>query len=473
MKGLMLATIARWTEGHLYGPDGLITHICHDTRNDVRDALYVCLHGEHFDGHQFCAMAAQRGAVGLLLEQRQESVSLGQIVVKNTQIALAQIAAALQRTRSTRVFLVTGSNGKTTVKTMLFSILRQWGKAQQRTVYVNPGNYNNEIGLPIAVIQAADTADDAVYEMGAGKPGDIAYLLTVVKPSIALVNTIAPAHLERLGHLLGVAETKGAIYAALGADGIAIVNADDAFAQWFIQTRIPPHCRVLRFGIQASAHISARQISTTASATQFHLVAPSGDIPVTIPFGGVHHIRNALAAAAMACAAGVSLEAIAQGLAVLEPLPGRQRVHSLPHGITLIDDSYNANMGSVQAAIDVLAKTTHPWLVLGDMHELGEKSRQLHAMIGHLARHAGIKRVYTFGPLSQRAAEAFGPGAVACLQDHTQLIATLRCDLDVLVAANSSPRAMPTVLIKGSRASAMDKIVDALLASHGGDTHVA
>ena len=158
---------------------------------------------------------------------------------------------------------------------------------------------------------------------------------------------------------------------------------------------------------------------------------------------------------------------------MLEPLPGRQRIHSLIHAITLIDDSYNANIGSVQAAIDVLAKTTHPWLVLGDMHELGEKSGRWHAMIGRSARQAGIERLYTFGPLSQHAAQAFGEGAVAWTQDQAQLIATLRSDLDAFVGANPSSRARPTVLIKGSRASAMETIVDALLASHGGDAHVA
>ena len=473
MHSLALSLITEWTSGRLYGEDCLVSLITHDTRSEMANALYVCLRGERFDGHQFCKEAREKGATALLVEQLQTTVSLRQVVVKNTQVALAQIAAAMQRRRITRLFAITGSNGKTTVKSMLFSILRHWGQQQQRTVYMNPGNYNNEIGMPVSVIRAPEAADDAIYEMGAGKPDDIAYLTGIIQPSIALVNTIAPAHLERLSHLLGVARTKGAIYSALTDDGVAVINADDAFGQWFMQTHVPPQCRVLRFAITASAEIRARSICVDTEYSQFHLITPLGCISVKIPLLGLHHVRNALAAAAMAYAANVSLAAIAQGLAEVEPSPGRQQVYTLKNGVTLIDDSYNANIGSVQAAIDVLSKRAPAWLVLGDMHELGVKGSQWHAYVGQLVRQAGIERLYTLGSLSQTAAQAFGQGAVACIDGHDHLIAQLQSDLDAYGKTDSSSQSVLTILIKGSRASAMNRIVAALLASDGGKIDVA
>lgn len=473
MDSLALSLIAEWTSGRLYGKDCLVRCIAYDTRSEVGNALYVCLRGERFDGHEFCQEAVDKGATALLVEQLQTTISLGQVVVKNTQVALAQIAAAMQRRRRTRVFGITGSNGKTTVKSMLFAILKHWGQKQQQTVYMNPGNYNNEIGLPISVIRAPEAVDNAIYEMGAGKPNDIAYLTGIIQPSIALVNAIAPAHLERLGHLLGVARTKGAIYSALTDNGVAVVNADDAFGQWFIQTCVPRNCRILRFAINASAEIRASHICVSSEFSQFHLMTPAGSILVKIPLLGLHHVRNALAAAAMASAAQVPLAAIAQGLAEVKPPLGRQQVYTLRNSVTLIDDSYNANIGSVQAAIDVLAKRAPAWLVLGDMHELGPQGSQWHAYIGQLARQAGIKRLYTLGLLSQAAAHSFGQDAVACINGHDQLIAQLQADLDAYCQIDSPAQPVLTMLIKGSRASAMNKIVEALMASHGGKMDVA
>ena len=464
MHTLALSTIARWTSGCLYGADQRIDSITHDTRQPVRGALYVALCGDRFDGHTFVAAAAERGAAGVLVERKMPALDLPQIVVADTQRALADIAKALQQTRTTRIFALTGSNGKTTVKTMVLAILTAAARTRPRVVYATPGNYNNEIGLPMAVINAPEDVDDAVYEMGAGKPGDIRYLTQIIQPSIALVNTVAPAHLERLGTLLSIAQTKGAIYSALAANGTAVINADDAFGQWFMQTCVPPGRAVLRFGLDASAEVSARQLRLAPQGTHFEFTSPFGNIAVALPLLGQHNVRNALAAATMALAAGVELPAIAQGLSTVEPVKGRQHVHRLRSGVTLIDDTYNANIGSLYAALDVLALAKQGWLVLGDMHELGGNSAALHAAIGQRARLLGIQRLYTLGALSAAAAKVFGQGAKPFIGDHQALIAQLQYDLEQLGEEDAL-----TVLVKGSRASAMETVVHALLAPQKGE----
>ena len=224
MNTLPLSLLAHLAGGELQGEDVVVDTLTQDTRQLLPGSLYVALRGENFDGHQFAQDAALRGAAALLVEHA-VAVDLPQVIVNDTQLALARIAASLQRDRSGTVVAITGSNGKTSVKTLVHAILRLAGNT-----CLNPGNRNNEIGLPLAVIDAPDDADFAIYEMGAGKPGDIAYLTDIVTPHVALVNNVAPAHLERMGSLLGIAETKGAIYDALPEDGIAVINADDAVA---------------------------------------------------------------------------------------------------------------------------------------------------------------------------------------------------------------------------------------------------
>ncbi|HBS62195.1 MAG TPA: UDP-N-acetylmuramoylalanyl-D-glutamyl-2, 6-diaminopimelate--D-alanyl-D-alanine ligase, partial [Stenotrophomonas sp.] len=222
MKRTPLSLIAHWAGGEIHGEDTAIDAISNDTRTLAPGSLYVALRGERFDGHDFAADAVARGASAMLVE-RLLDVALPQIVVADSQHALGRIAAGMQRDRQAEVFAITGSNGKTSVKTLLLAILQQVAREEGRVVYANPGNLNNEIGLPLALIDAPEDADYAIYEMGAGKPGDIAYLTDIVRPRYALVNNIAPAHLERMGSLQGVATTKGAIYAALPADGVAVI----------------------------------------------------------------------------------------------------------------------------------------------------------------------------------------------------------------------------------------------------------
>jgi UDP-N-acetylmuramoyl-tripeptide--D-alanyl-D-alanine ligase len=489
MKPLPLSRIAQWTGGRLHGADVLIDAVANDTRtldaSDGRAALYVALKGERFDGHDHVLAAQQAGARAALVSRVVEG-PLPQVVVADTERALAAFAAALQHTRSTKVAAITGSNGKTSVKALLLPILQRATVLGEHGAYANPGNRNNEIGLPLAVLDAPEHAQFAIYEMGAGKPGDIAYLTAIARPDAALVNNIAPAHLERMGSLLGVADTKAAIYDALPPDGVAVINADDAFAPYFAERAHGR--RLIRFGLDASADVGARDIVLDAAGSRFTLLAPHGDIDVVLALTGRHSVRNALAAASLALGLGASLEAIGAGLAAARPVAGRLVRHRLDNGALLIDDSYNANPGSLNAAIDQLAAEVaalpggEAWLVLGDMRELGADAHALHAEAGRRAKAAGMARLYALGPLSAATVEAFGEGA-RHFNSHEALAAMLREDLAVLVgtasAASSSPadkklaaEAAPTnlqVLVKGSRGSAMDKVVKALLAGEAAD----
>ncbi len=462
MTPMLLSRIARLTGGRLQGDDMLVDAIGTDTRaisiDDGRAMLFVALKGENFDGHDHVATAASKG-IRAFLVNRELDASLPQVLVANTEHALAAFAANLQHERGAEIIAITGSNGKTSVKTLLMSILERAGRT-----YANPGNRNNEIGLPLAVIDAPEDAEYAIYEMGAGKPGDIAYLTAVVKPDVALVNNIAPAHLERMGSLLGIADTKAAIYDALLADGVAVINADDAFAPYFAERAHGR--RIIRFALDASADVSARDIRGDADGSHFQLTTPQGDVAITLPLPGRHNVSNALAAASLALALGVSLDIIANGLNAAKPVAGRLISHQLANGVQLIDDSYNANPGSLNAAIELLGSSGgEAWLVLGDMRELGGDGHALHAEAGRRAKAAGIARLYALGALSAAAADAFGAGA-RTFDSHDALASALIADF-VTIPANVR------VLVKGSRGSAMDRIVTALLSDGEGASHAA
>ncbi|MEO6263530.1 MAG: Mur ligase family protein, partial [Luteimonas sp.] len=331
---------------------------------------------------------------------------------------------------------------------------------------------------------APEDAQFAIYEMGAGKPGDIAYLTAIARPDVALVNNVAPAHLERMGSLLGVADTKAAIYDALPNGGVAVINTDDAFAPYFAERAHGR--RLIRFGLDASADVTARDIAFAADGARFMLVTPEGETAIELALPGRHNVLNALAAASLALGAGASLDAIRDGLAAAPAVAGRLVSHHLPGGALLIDDSYNANPGSLGAAIDTLASDGgESWLVLGDMRELGADALALHAEAGRHAKTAGIARLYTLGSLSAAAAEAFGEGA-RTFDSHAGLATALDADLQRVVGGASAPtgsaaadvggEAPPSgvrVLVKGSRGSAMDRVVSALLGQGEGAVHAA
>jgi UDP-N-acetylmuramoyl-tripeptide--D-alanyl-D-alanine ligase len=377
-----------------------------------------------------------------------------QVRVADVPRALGRFARAYRTHSDVRCVGITGSNGKTTVKTLAGAILARHGRT-----HVNAGNRNNEIGLPLSLLAMPDDTDYLVLEMGAGKPGDIAYLADIAQPDVAVVNNVAPAHLERMGSLGGIAETKGALITALPGDGVAIVNADDAWAAYF--TGLAGARRILRFGLAADADVTAvlpAARAGTPDESAFCLRTPQGEIDVVLPLPGRHNIGNALAACAIAEALGVPLELMRAGLQDVPPVAGRLLRRRRADGVLVIDDSYNANPGSFAAAISVLADEPGiRVLVMGDMGELGANARSLHVEVGELARRRGITHLHAVGELSRAAVAAFGHGATH-YPDQASLVAAL----EKLLAPGMS------VLVKGSRSAAMERVVEALVGDVAG-----
>ncbi len=406
MLNMPLSEMALWTQGTLRGDDVVVTGVGIDSRKLSPGDLFVALPGVHSDGHDHLADAAAHGACAAMVSRRVDS-PLSQIEVPDTQIALGDLASAVRARRHAQVIGITGSNGKTTVKTLTASIL-----SRHAITHVNEGNRNNEIGLPLSVLAMPIDSQYAVFEMGAGKPGDIEYLAAIARPHIGLVNNIAPAHLERMKSVEGIAETKGAMYTALPADGTAVINADDHFADYFAS--LAGKRAVLRFSLDAdaTADIRASNVQITAGGSHFTLHTTQGALTIDLPLPGRHNVANALAAATIAVALDVPLDVIAAGLAATAAVPGRLQVREMAGGWRLIDDSYNANPASLAAAVDTLVGLPgEAWLVLGDMGELGEAARSLHTDAGLMARKSGIKRLWTVGPLSAATSEAFGDGS--------------------------------------------------------------
>lgn len=445
MLNIDLAMVARSTNGLLKGGSIRVSSVSTDSRKPMAGALFVALRGEHHDAHDYVGSAHKNGAVAALVE-REVEVSLPQVVVADAQVALGQLATAVRALRDVCVIGITGSNGKTTVKSLVASIL-----TRHAPTHVNSGSFNNEIGLPLTLLSMPDDSRFAVLEMGAGKPGDIDYLVRIASPQIGLVNNVAPAHLERMGSIDGIAETKGALYTGLPLNGVAVINVDDAYSDYF--TGLAGDRRVIRFGFGAGADVSARDVRH-AGTSQFMLTTPLGEIPISLALSGRHNVLNALAASSIALAVDVPLATIKAGLEAAHAVSGRiaRRVH--PGGAEIIDDSYNANPASFAAAIDALATCAgRRILVMGDMRELGVDARRLHADTGLLARKSGIDSLYAVGELSAAGADAFGTGA-RHFDSQAALIDALREQLTQGT----------TLLIKGSRGSAMDKVVSALFA---------
>jgi UDP-N-acetylmuramoyl-tripeptide--D-alanyl-D-alanine ligase len=422
-----------------------ITSVNTDTRALMQGSLFVALKGEQFDGHSYLAAAQQQGAAAALVESLNTDISLPQIQVSNCQLALGTLARAWLARMPCKRIALTGSNGKTTVKNLTHAILSKAGPT-----CATDGNFNNEIGLPLSALRVRASDQFAVLEMGAGAPGDIAYLANIGMPQIALVNNAAAAHLERLGSIAGVAHEKAAIYRALPADGTAIIPLDDANHAQFVEAA--QHVRQLSFGLSAAADIRAEAIEATEH-TRFNLIGPFGRAEIALPLLGLHNVRNALAATALSYAAGADIAAIVSGLHSAQASKGRLQQVQQNGGWRLIDDSYNANPGSVMAAIDTLSALPGTQiLVLGDMAELGADSAQLHQQVFAYAAVRGISKLLCLGVKSAAAARASGFG-----QSFDSL--------DALVSALKSQLSENThVLVKGSRSSKMERVVQAISA---------
>ena len=452
MMAMQLSEAAQVLAGHYAGTDLPFSGVSTDTRQLLPGSLYFALQGPNFDGHGFVEAARQQGAVAAAVARPCES-ALPQIEVADTRLALGSLSAHWRQQFSLPVVAITGSNGKTTVRSMTAAILSCCGQTLS-----TQGNLNNDIGLPLTLARLG--ADDrfAVLEMGANHPGEIAYLAGIAQPSIAVITNAAPAHLEGFGDLDGVANAKGELFARLGEEGVAVINADDVYAP--LWRRLAAHCRIVEFGLHGAGVTADWQGDTTGS--DIRLQTPAGSVALRLSLPGRHNVMNALAACAAAQAAGADLEAVRQGLESLAPVAGRFNVYSLPADVTVIDDTYNANPQSLQAALDVLAMAAGDrWLVLGDMGELGGDTTALHSAAGRMAREAGVTRLYGLGELAAAAVTAFdGPGGAFSTMD--ELIVMMRKQL-------SGPL---HILVKGSRRMRMERVVAALgVASAAGEMH--
>lgn len=447
MIGAMsLSELARRFGGEVINGDVDFRRLSTDTRTVQTGDLFLALRGERFDAHEFLQTAVDRGACGLVVDRIEPALAVPQWVVDDTLTALGQMALANRDRFLGPLVAITGSSGKTTVKTMLAGILVRAG-----AVLATRGNLNNHIGVPLTLLELDEHHEYAVIEMGASGPGEIGAYCQWARPDVALINNVMPAHIEGFGSVEGVARAKGEIYTALDENGIAVINRDDAFASYWLSSL--GGRRVVSVSLdQPEADCHATAIEYHPDQVHFTLVTPVGEARVQLAAPGEHSVRNALAAAGCALALGLSAQAIARGLESFEPVAGRMSARRGWANALIIDDSYNANPGSVRAAIEVLAAHEGKRiLVLGDMAELGEHSAELHRELGARARERGIERLMTLGPLSAGTAETFGEGASA-YQTHEEIIEALKGELDEHTR----------VLIKGSRSTGMDRVVRGL-----------
>jgi UDP-N-acetylmuramoyl-tripeptide--D-alanyl-D-alanine ligase len=444
MSARTLAWVAQVTGGQLRGADRSWSRASTDTRRIAAGELFVALVGPNHDGHDHAEQARARGAAGLLVA-RPLPVELPQVVVEETRLAFGRMAAAWRARFSLPLVGVTGSNGKTTAKQMLASVLGRRGAC-----HATPGNLNNDVGVPLTLLDLGPEHRSAVIEMGANHRGEIAYLAGLAKPSVALVTNAGPAHLEGFGSLDGVAAGKGELYEALGDDGVAVINADDHYADYWRQLAGPR--RVVTFGSAAGADFRA----TGGAGELLECATPHGPLAVRVPLPGAHNRMNALAALAAASAAGATADDLVAGIAACRVPGGRLAAVAGRAGISLVDDTYNANPASMRAALEWAAGQGQPLVfVMGDMGELGPASADLHAEVGRAARACGARRLLALGPLSARAVAAFGEGA-----SHHRDLAELLAALEPLLAHGV------LVLVKGSRSARMERVVDALRAPH-------
>jgi UDP-N-acetylmuramoyl-tripeptide--D-alanyl-D-alanine ligase len=453
-----LSDAAQAVGGQLLGEDRRYGAVATDSRTLEPGSLFVALRGPNFDGRDFVAPAAGRGAIGAIVD-RAVAHALPQIVVPDALRALQTLGRAWRAEFPLNLVGVAGSNGKTTAKEMTAAILARMGPCM-----ATHGNLNNHIGVPLTLMRLEAAHRSAVVEIGANRIGDVAELMLLARPTVGLITNAGAEHLEGFGTLDGVAQGEGEMVSCLDPAATAVINADDAYAGYW--RGIAKARRILTFGIHASADFMAKdsqqKIERGEFVTRFTLECPLGRKPITLKAGGAHNIGNALAAAAAASAAGASLEEIAAGLADFRAVAGRLQLKAGARDSWIIDDSYNANPSSVRAGLEVLrALPGATWLVLGDMAELGEFAEDSHAHMGAYARNCGIKRLFALGPQSSRAVETFGSGA-EWFADAESLTRRLQAELSPGV----------TVLIKGSRVNRLERVVQALTGGGSGSGHM-
>lgn len=423
------------------------TSVSTDSRKLQRGDLFVALRGDRFDGHAFLRQAAEQGACAAIVEESLQDVHIPQLVVRDTVKALGYLGAINREKFTGPVLGITGSSGKTTVKEMTASILRQRGD-----VLVTRGNLNNHIGVPLMLLELEPHHRFAVIEMGASAVGEIGWLASLAQPQVAVINNVGTAHVEGFGSVDNIAKGKGEIYDSLGSDGTAVINRDDAYCQqWQQQNK---GRSTLTYSVRQQADVIAKNIrGDSVGLFAFTLCHRDDSVDVHLALLGEHNVANALAAATCCIALGMDLSTICAGLAAVTPVAGRMQYKQGVNDLAIIDDTYNANSASVRAAIDALSNMKGVQvLVLGDMAELGDLSVSLHTEIGAYARQKGIKQLLATGIHTRYSVEAFGVGATH--YDNKQALA----EACLKIASAST-----VMLVKGSRSSGMEAVVNYLL----------
>ncbi len=441
---LTLKNVANWLALPEPHEDKILSGVSIDTRTLVPGDLFVAFKGEKVDGHEFISEAIARGAAAILCTDEQQDLAVPVLLHDDLEAALITMATAYRQTFECPVIALTGSNGKTSVKEMLGAILGTHA-------FVTPGNFNNHLGVPLSVLRVNASHQYAVFELGANHAGEIAKTVAIVKPDVALVNNIGAAHIEGFGSLDGTARAKGEIYEGLSSEGTAVINADDGYHAFWDD--VLPTTHRIYFSIKdAQKTITASDVQLSIEQTCFKMHFSEGVHEVILHTPGVHQVHNALAAASSAYAVGILPQAIAKGLSTFTGVHQRLTPKKTEAGALILDDTYNANLNSVLAGIAFLA--AHPGtrlLVLGDMGELGDYAKHHHEAVGVAAKEKGIDGVLTCGKLSAFASEAFGTPAMH-FESHAELVNALKPRLDEKT----------TVLVKGSRSSAMEVVVAGL-----------
>jgi len=455
MKKMMLSECAEAVQGKLIGEDVAITSVGIDTRAIKPGQLFIAIKGHNFDGNEFVVQAEEAGAIAAIVHNGVKS-TLPHIVVDDTRLALAELAGTWRRALGARgneklsVVGITGSNGKTTVKEMVAAILGVNG-----TVLFTQGNLNNDIGVPMTLLRLNEQHRYAVIEMGANHAGEIAYTSTCAQADVVIITNAGAAHIEGFGSLDGVAKAKGEIIETLQNEGIAVINHDDDYFDYW--KSVAGNRRVLSFGLNSGADVTAKAIKTeirnNAFVTRFELGTALGAVDIILKLAGQHNVVNALAATTASLALGIGLKQIKQGLESVKPVTGRLQPLVSRLGNIVIDDTYNANSASLKAGLDVLANFKgKPWLVLGAFGELGPDSPKMHEEMGVLIKASGVVRLLAVGADSKNTVQAFGIGATF-FEKQQDLIDVLKQEL----------KGDETILIKGSRAQHMENVAAALV----------
>ncbi len=439
-----LSSAADCMNGVLRGNDHGFAGVSTDTRTLRDGELFFALQGPNFNGCDYLTTAKANGAAGAVVPAFMDE-EISQIKVDDTRKALGRFGAMWRQQHDVTVIGITGTNGKTTLKELIRACL-----SQQAPTLATQGNLNNDIGMPMMLARIEDQHRFAVFEMGANHAGEIAYLAALASPDVVVITNAAAAHLEGFGSVDGVAHAKGEILQNARRPGAAVLNADDQYFEYWAS--LVEDVDAVSFGLSASADVYADEIVTDIEQSTFHLHLPTADVTVCLPLAGIHNVRNACAAAAVAHTLGIDAQQIKTAFESVSPVAGRLQPLGAVSGATLFDDSYNANPLSVIAAAEFLSRLSgESWLVLGDMMELGDNAAALHREVGQTARACGVDRLFALGDLSRNTVEGFG--------EHASWYGSIDALVDELSDTLSDS---VNVLVKGSRSMRMERVVDAL-----------